>query len=63
MKGMGKIENIITDSYGCAADGSYEVYDKKHLFSLSQEPKIYSPGHRRLIVDPQRMAHLPFDWL
>ena len=32
------------------ADGSYEIYDKKHLFSLSQEPKIYSPGTKRLIV-------------
>ncbi|MCW3127504.1 MAG: Nitrilase/cyanide hydratase and apolipoprotein N-acyltransferase [Bacteroidetes bacterium] len=31
-------------------DGSYETYDKKHLFSLSQEPKIYTAGNRRLIV-------------
>lgn len=31
-------------------DGSYETYDKKHLFSLSQEPKIYTAGAERLIV-------------
>lgn len=31
-------------------DGSYETYDKKHLFSLSQEPKIYTGGTERLIV-------------
>lgn len=31
-------------------DGSYETYDKKHLFSLSQEPKIYTAGTERLVV-------------
>lgn len=31
-------------------DGSYETYDKKHLFSLSDEPRIYTPGSERLIV-------------
>lgn len=31
------------------ADGQYETYDKKHLFSLSNEPKTFSPGHSRLI--------------
>ena len=33
------------------ADGSYETYDKKHLFSLSMEPKKYSAGDQRLIID------------
>ena len=32
-------------------DGSYEAYDKKHLFSLSLEPKVYTAGHNRLIVE------------
>ena len=31
------------------ADGRYETYDKRHLFSLSQEPKIYTAGKSRLI--------------
>jgi predicted amidohydrolase len=31
-------------------DGSYETYDKRHLFSLSEEPKIYTAGEKRLIV-------------
>ena len=31
-------------------DGDYEKYDKKHLFSLSTEPKLYTAGNGRLIV-------------
>ncbi|MBS1685232.1 MAG: amidohydrolase [Bacteroidetes bacterium] len=34
-------------------DGSLESYDKKHLFSLSDEPKIYTAGAERLIVTLQ----------
>jgi len=30
-------------------DGSYSHYDKRHLFSLSLEPKVYTAGHSRLI--------------
>lgn len=30
-------------------DGLYEVYDKRHLFSLSDEPKCYTAGDKRLI--------------
>jgi omega-amidase len=30
-------------------DGSYESYDKRHLFSMSDEPKEYTPGDKRLI--------------
>ena len=30
-------------------DGLYEVYDKRHLFSLSSEPKVYTGGKKRLI--------------
>lgn len=32
-------------------DGSYSYYDKKHLFSLAGEEKIYSPGKSSLIVE------------
>ncbi len=31
-------------------NGSYESYDKRHLFSLSDEPKTYTRGTERLIV-------------
>lgn len=30
-------------------DGQYSTYDKRHLFSLSSEPKEYTPGEERLI--------------
>lgn len=32
-------------------DGSYEYYDKRHLFTLAGEEKVYTPGTRRLEVD------------
>lgn len=31
-------------------DGSYKTYNKKHLFSLAGEEKIYEPGSEKLIV-------------
>lgn len=31
-------------------DGSYQTYDKRHLFSLAGEEKAYAPGRERLIV-------------
>lgn len=31
-------------------DGSYETYDKRHLFTLAGEDKIYQPGVEKLIV-------------
>lgn len=32
-------------------DGSYECYDKRHLFSLAGEEKYYTAGKERLIVE------------
>lgn len=32
-------------------DGSYEVYDKRHLFSYADEHLHYSAGTQRLVVD------------
>ena len=34
-------------------DGSYQCYDKRHLFSLSDEPVVYTAGTQRLIVSLQ----------
>ena len=33
------------------ADGSFEFYDKRHLFSYSGEDKIYKSGEERVIVN------------
>ncbi len=32
-------------------DGSFQTYDKKHLFALAGEHEHYTPGHRRLVVE------------
>lgn len=32
-------------------DGSYEIYDKKHLFGLGDEPSRYSAGTGKLITE------------
>ena len=41
-------------------DGSYEKYDKRHLFTLAGEHEHYALGHQRLIVTPphRRRARL-----
>lgn len=31
-------------------DGSYKIYNKRHLFTLAGEEKIYRPGNEKLIV-------------
>lgn len=32
-------------------DGTYEKYDKRHLFGMAKEPTTYTAGHSRLIVE------------
>jgi predicted amidohydrolase len=32
-------------------DGSFELYDKRHLFRMAREHERYEPGERRLIVE------------
>lgn len=32
-------------------DGEYETYDKRHLFSMSDEPKHFSAGDTRLFIE------------
>jgi omega-amidase len=32
-------------------DGHFETYDKRHLFRLSEEYKIFTGGHQQLIMD------------
>jgi len=31
-------------------DGRFQVYNKRHLFSLSEEPSHYAPGSRKAII-------------
>lgn len=32
-------------------DGTYETYDKRHLFSFSGEDKVYTPGNKRIVIE------------
>ena len=32
-------------------DGSYQTYNKRHLFTLAGEEKVYKPGNEKLIVE------------
>src|ERR1700761_7377233 len=32
-------------------DGSYECYDKRHLFALGKEHQTYTPGNKKLVVE------------
>jgi len=32
-------------------DGSYEYYDKRHLFALGKEHETYTPGNKKLVVE------------
>ncbi|HWZ04077.1 MAG TPA: amidohydrolase [Mucilaginibacter sp.] len=32
-------------------DGTYECYDKRHLFAMGKEDLTYTPGNKRLIVE------------
>lgn len=40
-------------------DGTYEQYDKRHLFRISKEYNTYSGGDKRLIVDYKGWKILP----
>lgn len=32
-------------------DGTYQHYDKKHLFTLAKEHEVYTPGNKRIMVE------------
>ncbi len=32
-------------------DGSYELYDKRHLFTLATEHETYTPGQKKLVTE------------
>lgn len=37
--------------YFVRPDGSYDYYDKRHLFSYAGETRDYAPGQRRVVVE------------
>ena len=43
--------NFYNRFYFVKSDGSFEFYDKRHLFSYSGEDKIYKSGEERVIVN------------
>jgi predicted amidohydrolase len=40
-------------------DGSWEKYDKRHLFTMAREDEYFSPGKKRLIVNYKGWKILP----
>ncbi len=46
--------------YWVRPDGIISTYDKRHLFSLSDEPKFFTPGENRLIVELNGWKICPF---
>lgn len=43
-------EQFYNRLYFIFPDGSYQTYNKRHLFTLAGEEKVYSPGDKKLIV-------------
>ncbi len=43
--------NFYNRFYFVKPDGTFDYYDKRHLFSYSGEDKVYSPGKERVIVE------------
>lgn len=39
--------------------GEYHTYDKRHLFTLAGEEKVFSPGHERLILEYKGWRIMP----
>lgn len=44
-------EGFYNRFYFVKPDGSFQFYDKKHLFSYSSEDKVYTSGKERVVVD------------
>lgn len=44
-------EKFFNRLYFVFPDGTSEIYDKKHLFTLAGEDKVYTPGEERRIIE------------
>lgn len=45
--------------YWVTPDGSYSMYNKRHLFSLAKEDQVYQKGSEKLIVEMQDFSICP----
>lgn len=52
-------EHFYNRLYFVFPDGEYRQYDKKHLFTLAGEQKIYSAGKEHLLIDYQGWKIMP----
>lgn len=43
--------NLYNRFYFVKPDGTFQFYNKRHLFRLSDEPKNYTPGTENVVVD------------
>lgn len=46
--------------YFVSENGNFETYDKKHLFTLAGEEKVYTAGQKKLITEYRGWKILPF---
>lgn len=53
-------EQFFNRLYFVFPNGEYKHYDKRHLFTLAGEQKIYSSGKNRLLVKYKGWSILPF---
>ena len=44
-------ENFYNKLIWMRADGTFEQYDKRHLFRMASEDSHYTPGDKKIIVD------------
>ncbi|MDZ7845312.1 MAG: nitrilase-related carbon-nitrogen hydrolase [Owenweeksia sp.] len=51
--------NYYNRLYFVRPDGTFHNYDKKHLFTLAGEEKIYAPGQQQLIVEYKGWRLMP----
>ena len=51
-------ENFFNRMYFVKPDGSYDKYDKRHLFSFSGEEKIYTAGCERVVTEYKGLRFL-----
>ena len=57
VKDMGKFFNRL---YFVKPDGDYQCYDKRHLFTLAGEEKVYTAGTEKLVLEYKGWRIVPF---
>lgn len=49
--GKSEIDNYFNRLVWMPPGGRYQTYDKRHLFGMSNEEKMYTPGNQRIVVE------------